>query len=460
MPANTHGRLSTLWLVVVASIVGGVTGLVSETFAELVTGVGRFRTWLVGWAHTIPLVGLIVVVSAAALATGIAAWLVHRVEPHAEGSGIPRVEAVVEGRAEPGRFRILPIKYVGGLLVIGSGLALGREGPSVQMGGVIGATTARWARLSASDMRMVVAGGAAAGLATAFNAPIAGGVFVLEELFKRFDPRATVSTLSASAAGFAATHLLAGDRTVFSMPNLPAPALWQAPLCLAVGVLSAGLAALYNRAIMSGLRWSDSSRIPGPRRAAAIGVAVGLLAFAAPQWVGGGDGLTQSALTGAGTVRTVAVLFAIRFALGVVSYAANTPGGLFAPMLVLGSHAGLWVGLISAEFIHLPAGTTAALALAGMAAFFTASVQAPVTGIVLATELTGTVTWLPPMLGTVATAMLMAMLLGIDPIYDALTTRSARNALKNKAEELPGVGPVTAPAQRYDTNMRAARREH
>ena len=140
-----------------------------------------------------------------------------RVEPHAEGSGIPRVEAVVEGRAEPGRLRILPVKYLGGLLAIGGGLALGREGPLVQMGGVIGAQCARITRLAASDMRMIVAGGAAAGLATAFNAPIAGGVFVLEELFKRFDPRATVSTLTASAAGFAATHLLVHDHTDFTV---------------------------------------------------------------------------------------------------------------------------------------------------------------------------------------------------------------------------------------------------
>lgn len=132
---------------------------------------------------------------------------------------------------------------------------------------------------------------------------------------------------------------------------------------------------------------------------------------------------------------SVVLLLAVRFILGVVSYAAATPGGLFAPMLVLGSHAGLAAGLLVARFVPLAPGTTAALALIGMAAFFTASVQAPVTGIILASELTGSVTWLPPMLGTVAIAMLVATLLGAEPIYDALTTRAVRNTHRNQLEQ-------------------------
>lgn len=435
MVGRADHRAGTLWLVVVSCVAGAVTGVVSETFGLLVRDVSRLRGDLIHWAHGTSPWGLAVVLGAGAAAVTAAVWLVHRVEPHAEGSGIPRVEAVVEGRAEPGRLRILPVKYVGGLLAIGGGLALGREGPLVQMGGVIGAQCARLTRMTTQDMRMVVAGGAAAGLATAFNAPIAGGVFVLEELFRRFDPRATVSTLSASAAGFAATHLLVADHTDFTVPQLPAPSLHQAPLCLAVGIICGLLGVAYNKAILTGLRLGDHSRAPVVSRAVGIGVAVGLVGWVAPNWVGTGDNLTQAALAGRGALGAVLVVFVVRFALGVGSYAANAPGGLFAPMLVLGSHAGLAVALASAAVTPLAPGMAAALALVGMAAFFTASVQAPVTGIILASEMTGSVTWLPPMLGTVAIAMLIAMLLGSEPIYDALTTRAARNAEMNREEE-------------------------
>lgn len=433
--AGDH-RAGTLRLVVVSCIAGALTGLVSETFGLLVRDVGHLRSDLIGWAHGTPMIGLPLVLAAAGFTVTAAVWLVHRVEPHAEGSGIPRVEAVVEGRAEPGRLRIVPVKYLGGLLAIGGGLALGREGPLVQMGGVIGAQCARVTRLAATDMRMVVAGGAAAGLATAFNAPIAGGVFVLEELFRRFDPRATVSTLSASAAGFAATHLLVADHTDFTIPRLPTPSLHQAPMCLLVGGVCGVLGVAYNKAILAGLRFGDRSRIPVVARAVGIGLAAGLIGWFAPTWVGTGDDLTQSALTAHRALGVVALIFCLRFAFGVVSYAANAPGGLFAPMLVLGTHAGLGIALAVGEFTHLTPGTASALALIGMAAFFTASVQAPVTGIILASEMTGSVTWLPPMLGTVAIAMLIAMVMRSEPIYDSLTTRAARNAEKNRVEDI------------------------
>ncbi|HWU33578.1 MAG TPA: chloride channel protein, partial [Marmoricola sp.] len=142
-PGWSLQHASILRLVVVAAVAGAITGVVSETFGLLVADAGRERTSFVRWAHSFSGIGLVLVLTGASVVVGIAAWLVNRVEPHAEGSGIPRVEAVVEGRAEPGRLRILPVKYVGGLLAIGGGLALGREGPLVQMGGVIAAQCAR-----------------------------------------------------------------------------------------------------------------------------------------------------------------------------------------------------------------------------------------------------------------------------------------------------------------------------
>ncbi|SDB80700.1 chloride channel protein, CIC family [Raineyella antarctica] len=418
-----------------AVLVGMLTGLMAASFRWALDRVSEARDTLVSWAHGDPALGLVVVVVVCALATATAAALVHRVEPHAEGSGIPRVEAVVEGRTRPGSPLILPVKYVGGLLAIGAGLALGREGPSVQMGGNIGIILSRLTRRGSHDLRILVAAGAAAGLATAFNAPLAGGVFVLEELVKRFDPRTTVATLLASGAGFASAHLFLGDTTeLFRTAPMGQPRLAHAGVVFVVGLL-AGLAGVgYNAMIMSSLRYADASRVPREVRAGLIGAGVGLVAFLAPGLVGGGDGLTQQALLAEGGVLTVLGILAARLVLGVVSYAAATPGGLFAPMLVVGSHLGLLVGLLGQQLVPQWTPEPAALALIGTAAFFTASVRAPITGLVLTTELTGVTSQLPPMLGACAIAMLVATLLRSEPIYDALTTRATHASRQNVAE--------------------------
>jgi chloride channel protein, CIC family len=155
---------------------------------------------------------------------------------------------------------------------------------------------------------------------------------------------------------------------------------------------------------------------------------IGGVVWIAPDLAGSGDNLTQDALLGHGALLAVTGVFVVRFALGVISYAAATPGGLFAPMLVLGSEAGLIVGLIAMHITPHAMPSLAACALIGMAAFFTASVHAPVTGLILATEMTGNTNQLPPMLGACAIAMLIAVALRSEPIYDRLTHRAVQNA--------------------------------
>jgi chloride channel protein, CIC family len=422
-----EGAESLVGFVVAAALVGVLTGISAASFRLLLDEAGRWRTSLAGWAHHYWW-GLILVVLISASATAAAAALVRRVEPHAEGSGIPRVEAIADGRIKPDRFRILPVKYIGGLLAIGAGLALGREGPSVQMGGTAAVIVASLTRRNSADLRVLVAGGAAAGLATAFNAPIAGGVFVLEELIKRFDPRTTVATLVASASGFAAAHLLVEAQDDFYMAPLADPRLPDAGWVLAIGIVAGVLGVLYKKAVMLGLRRADASRWPKEVRAALTGVLVGVIVWFAPDLAGSGNNLTQDALLGHGTLLAVIGILVLRFALGVISYAAATPGGLFAPMLVLGADAGLIVGLLAAHLAPHDAPNLAAMALIGMAAFFSATVQAPVTGLILATEMTNNSNQLPPMLGACAVAMLVAIVLRSRPIYDQLAERSASHA--------------------------------
>ena len=178
------------------------------------------RDALVAWSHAAPWIGWLVPVGLAAAAAFVARWLVRRFAPEASGSGVQHVEAVIRGDARVTGAAVLPVKFFGGALALGAGLALGREGPTVQMSATLGHLATRWFRLGAADARVLLAAGAGAGLAAAFNAPLAGAVFVFEELVRRFELRVAVATLAACSAGLAVMRALVGDRLVFSVPAI------------------------------------------------------------------------------------------------------------------------------------------------------------------------------------------------------------------------------------------------
>jgi CIC family chloride channel protein len=161
-----HGSL--LVLAVLALIVGAVSGVVGALFLLLLERADRFRDALIVWAHSKAFAGFLVVCIACAAGAAVAAWLVRRYSPHAAGSGIPHVEAVLNEELPQAPFRIIPVKFIAGVLAIGSGLALGREGPTVQMAATIGHLVGKEFRRGWPDCRVLLAAGAGAGLATAF----------------------------------------------------------------------------------------------------------------------------------------------------------------------------------------------------------------------------------------------------------------------------------------------------
>src|SRR3954452_9342061 len=197
----------------------------------------RLRDLVIAWAHDQALVGFVLVVTAGA-AAALAAWLVRRFAPHATGSGIPHVEAVLRQEVPPAPFVLLPVKFVGGLLAIGSGLALGREGPSVQMGASLAHIAATLSQRCWADSRVLMAAGAGAGLATAFNAPIAGAVFVLEELVRRFETRIAIAALGASAIAMGVARLFLGDAPDFHVIPLPYPGPQASVLFFVLGAVA------------------------------------------------------------------------------------------------------------------------------------------------------------------------------------------------------------------------------
>jgi CIC family chloride channel protein len=283
--------------------------------------------------------GLLVVSIACAAGTGLAAWLVRRYSPQASGSGIPHVEAVLNEELPQAPFRIIAGKFVGGVLAIGSGLALGREGPSVQIAATIGHLVGKEFRRHWPDCRVLLAAGLGAGLATAFNAPIAGAIFVLEELVRRFELRVAIAALGASATAISVSRVLLGDAEDFHVGALAYADAATSPLYFVSGAVAGLMAVVYNRLLLGTIATiGQLDRWPAELRAGLIGAAVGMLAWFAPDLVGGGDAIAQRTLLG---VDALAALPLLRLGLGAISYAAGTPGGLFAPLARTGRPIGI-----------------------------------------------------------------------------------------------------------------------
>jgi CIC family chloride channel protein len=421
---DADDRRGLLGLALVSLAAGAVTGFVGALFRLALERADQFRDMVIAWAHPWGVGGLVLVTAACAAATAIAAWMVRRFAPLASGSGIPHVESVLTGDLPPAPVSLVPVKFAGGILAIGAGLALGREGPTVQMGASLSHLVGVVLRRNWTDCRALLAAGAGAGLAAAFNAPIAGAIFVLEELVRRFETRIAVAALGASATAIVVSRRLLGDQPDFQVNPLAFAGPQQTALFLVLGVAAGFLGVVYNRTLLGALALGDRlGRWPVEVWAGLIGAAVGVLAWFLPHLVGGGEAVAQRALAGEEALAFLPLVFLLRLGLACVSYAARTPGGLFAPMLALGAQLGLLFGLLCRLVFPELGVQPVAFAVVGMAAFFTAAVRAPVTGIVLVIEMTASFPMLLPMLAACFTAILVPTLLGNPPVYDSLRTR-------------------------------------
>lgn len=406
-------------------VAGVVIGLIGGAFRWCLQAAESLRVDVVEWALRLPGPGWLVPVAAVALCATVAALLV-RWEPLAVGSGIPHVEAVFLGRATPPPLRLVPARFLGGVLAIGGGLVLGREGPTVHIGAAVGAEAARRTRLPTSEAVTMQAALGGAGLAVAFNAPLAGVLFALEEVTKSWRLQAVLVSAFAAAAAVGTSRLVLGDHPDFVVPPVPAPELVWLPIFLVFGVLTGLLGAGYNLAVLWALdHLAAIRRIPTLAQAGTVGAIVGLLLCVAPLTVGDGDTLTQMLLGGHQFVLLVtAALLAARFLTGPLCYSAAVPGGLFAPLLAIGALWGtLFVGCFGALWPDDVAFLAVPMALAGMAAFFGATVRAPLTGLLIVIEMTATTSVAVPMLIATAAAVVSANVLGSVPIYDSLRER-------------------------------------
>jgi CIC family chloride channel protein len=356
-------------------ILAGVTAIIfqkglewSEWMRETIISIHSAHGWVGHLLAIIYCMGLI----------GLAAWLTHRFSPEAAGSGIPHVKGVLEGVRVLRWARVLVVKLVGGICAIGGGLSLGREGPTVHMGASVAAGVGEALRLPLRARRTLIAAGAGAGLAAAFNAPLAGFLFVLEELQKNMTATTYAAALVASACADVVTRLVVGERPSFRIVGYPAPPLRSLPLVIGLGLLAGLVGILFNRSLLASVR--AGRRLP-KSRGILIALLAALAALYVPAVAGGGHRTAEIVLKGdylyQGGIVLMIALMAAKFGLTMVSYASGVPGGIFAPMLVIGAFLGLAFG---AACSHLPAEWNAApqaYAVIGMAALFVSVTRAP-----------------------------------------------------------------------------------
>ncbi len=323
-----------------AALAGCLVGLVGGGFRWCLDHADLLRVSLLEATTAPGGAGRLVPVALTAAGAAVACAIARRV-PHAPGSGIQHVEAVWRQESESASARLLPVKFAGGLIAIGSGLVLGREGPIVHMGAAIGSGAGRRGRLDAEDARMLHTALGGAGLAVAFTAPLGGLLFVCEEITGTVRPRLVLLTLVGTLTAVAVSRPIVGDVLVLPRAAVPAPPLWMLPLFLLCGVTAGALGAAYSALVVGTLETCDRlTRVPLVARAAVIGALVGALMAFDPLLTGGGDQLSERLLAGGGlTAAALTVCLAVRFVAGPLSYAAATPGGLFAPLLALGA---LW----------------------------------------------------------------------------------------------------------------------
>jgi len=422
---QTHGLLQ---LLLVSAFAGALVGLVGGSFHWLLvygskSFAGLLAQWkteglygLPGWIFAMLVVGLCV---------AVARWLVT-FAPTAAGSGVQHVEAVMREEAIPATFRVLPIKFLGGLLAMIPGLALGREGPTIQMAAVIGTQCGKWFGFTRGDRSLLYTAIAGSGLSVAFNAPLAGVAFVIEEVARRITMRRFLATLIAVATAVTVYRAYFGNDVEFNVSQLVPGTI---PELMAYGLLGAWIGALgvmYNKSVLLGLNlFNNIAPKTSPIiKAGVVGACIGLIAYWQPHWVGGGEIQVNAVLAGQLSLNALVILLLVRWVLGPLSYSMSTPGGLFAPLLLVGATSGALFAtsinfIVTAPFVLDPI----AFALVGMAAFFTAVVRAPFTGVLLVIEMSGSVTLVAPLIMASVAACLVASLMRGEPIYDSLRTR-------------------------------------
>lgn len=355
------------------------------------------------------------------------AWIVGRLvkwEPMISGSGIPQVEGEVSGRLSQNWKRVLPAKFAGGFLCMLGGLSLGREGPSIQLGAMAGQGISRALGRGKREEKFLMTCGASAGLSAAFHAPLAGMMFAVEEIHKTFSIPILLPVMTASVtADYIASHILGLDPVFhFQITEyLPQNYYW---LLILLGILVGVSGVFYNWGMLKAQELYR--KIPFLKETGRLLIAfltAGVRGLVMPSVLGSGSGLIVSLTKGEMVLGMVVLTLVVKFLFSAVSFGSGAPGGIFFPLLILGALLGAVFAMTGAEFFGLDPVYINNFVLLGMTGFFTAIVRAPLTGIILLFEMSGSISQMLSLSIVSVTAYIVATLMRSEPIYDSLLKR-------------------------------------
>lgn len=408
--------------IILAFFVGLLAGVLGFAFKFLIetlhSGIHHFTGTINNWWEWtyLPIIGFI--------GACIAGYCVQ-VVPQAAGSGIPEVRLALHRAGKEIQRRNIIFKFFGGIAGIGTGLSMGREGPTVQIGASCGTLISKLFNLKGKRQKNLVASGAGAGLAAAFNTPIAGVLFVVEELSHNFSSKFLAPCIIASVTASVVIRHLSGNKLSYSVPLIIDNfSIIQLPVYIIVGLLAGILGVVFINGIMKSLDFfATITTIPKWLQVGLAGLITGIVALKIPEVTGDGHTGVEMLLNGEVLLYIIPIWFILKLLLTSLAYGSGAPGGLFAPSLLCGASIGLFVGEIAN---HIAPGVIdpRVVALVGMASFFTAVVRTPITAAVIIFEMTGNYHSILPIMFSCILADLVSSRLFPRAIYPALLFRS------------------------------------
>jgi chloride channel protein, CIC family len=398
---------------VLSLLIGALTGLAVVAFIVVTERLGM-RLYPVGsaaWRRVlIPVAG--------SLAMGV---LLYRYFPYARGSGVPQTKAALFARDGFISLRTVLGKFFCTATTLASGIPLGREGPSVQVGAGIGSVLGRWLGLRPERVKALIPVGAAAAIAAAFNTPMAAVLFSLEEVMGDMHAPILGSVVLASATSWAVLRLLLGNNPLFKVPQYtlvhPLELAIYALLGIAGGFLSVAFTRLLLEMRKFFLHLPKSTRWWHP---VVGGVTVGLMGWCVPQVLGVGYSYVGSALDGTMALKLMLLLVVLKLIGITVSYASGNAGGIFGPSLFLGAMLGGAIGTVAHHLLPAYTATPGAYALVGMGALFAGIIRAPMTSVLMIFEMTRDYAVIVPLMIANLTSFFISSRFQKQPIYDAL----------------------------------------
>lgn len=359
---------------------------------------------------------------------GLGVGYLVKKEPMISGSGIPQVEGILMKRLDANWLRVLVYKFIGGTTALICGLSVGREGPSVQMGASVGQGFSKVCKRLNIEDKFLITSGASAGLAAAFNAPLAGVVFALEEVHKNFSPLVLLSAMASSiAADFMCKNLLGLKPSLgFSNVNVfPLKYYWS---LIILGVVVGITGVIFSKGLLKTQDiYGKFTKVPVQVKVIVPFLCAGLIGLTSPILLGGGHSLIMSLVYSAFPIRILIIFLIVKYLFTFISFGSNAPGGIFFPLLVLGAIVGNIFGVCVCKTANIPVLYIVNFIIFAMAGHFASIVKSPITGIVLITEMSGSFEHLLALTTVVIISYITSDILKSEPIYESLLERKLKS---------------------------------